>query len=428
MDSRPPEAVRDATVPPADPTLKALLRRGRFRNVWLASTLSQFGDASFMVALPWLMLQMNHSGVILGSVLMTLAVPRAALLLVGGAFSDRFSARSVLLVASLAQVACVATLAALTARHMLPLPALYALVFCFGMADAFASPAFKVLLPDLVEPEQIPAANALAQSTTQAGTLGGAAFVGFALDRLGAAPTLVVVAASFACLAPVLWRLPARPPEAAHTRGLGRAIVDGLRYVQRATSLRLLIIAIAAVNFSIAGATQIGLATLAHLRFGTSSDYGLLVMAAGASSFAGMLGAGAVRRTENMRGAVIGACIALGAALAVLATPLPFWPVLALTCVLGATAGFINVRVLSWLQAVVRKDMLGRVMSVLAFASTGVAPLSLALGGWLAQTHLNLLFAGSGALVLLVAASIGLSKRARWSPSGAPTGAHDAAS
>jgi hypothetical protein len=204
-------------------------------------------------------------------------------------------------------------------------------------------------------------------------------------------------------------------------RGLARAIVDGLRYVQRETSLRLLIIAITCVNFSAAGATQIGLVTLAHQRFGSSTDYGMLLVAAGLGSFVGMIGAGVSRRVVNMRETVFAACLALGTALAVLAIRLPFWPVLAVTFMLGVTGGYINVRALSWLQAVVRKDMLGRVMSVLAFASTGVAPLSLAVGGWLAQTRLDALFAGSGALVLLVAVCIGLSKRASWAPRAEPS-------
>ncbi|WDD90607.1 MFS transporter (plasmid) [Burkholderia sp. FERM BP-3421] len=421
MESNPLEVAQDATAAAPDHSIKALLKRTRFRNVWLASAMSQFGDTCFMVTLPWLLLQMNHSGVVLGSVLTTLAVPRAALLLVGGAFSDRYSARSVLLVASLVQLACVATLAVLTVRHALPLPALYALVFCFGMADAFGSPAIRVLLPELVEREQIPAANALTQSTAQVSMLGGAAFIGVALDRWGAAPTLGVVAASFACLAPVLWRLPATGGRPVQERGLARAIVDGLRYVQRETSLRLLIIAITCVNFSAAGATQIGLVTLAHQRFGSSTDYGMLLVAAGLGSFVGMIGAGVSRRVVNMRETVFAACLALGTALAVLAIRLPFWPVLAVTFMLGVTGGYINVRALSWLQAVVRKDMLGRVMSVLAFASTGVAPLSLAVGGWLAQTRLDALFAGSGALVLLVAVCIGLSKRASWAPRAEPS-------
>jgi hypothetical protein len=47
--------------------------------------------------------------------------------------------------------------------------------------------------------------------------------------------------------------------------------------------------------------------------------------------------------------------------------------------------------------------MLGRVMSVLMFASLGLMPLSLAAAGFAVQWSLSGMFAGAGALVLVVA-------------------------
>lgn len=72
----------------------------RFKHVWVGSTISQLGDVGFMLALPWLVLQMTGSSLALGSVMMALAIPRALLMLLGGAVSDRFPARTVLAVAA----------------------------------------------------------------------------------------------------------------------------------------------------------------------------------------------------------------------------------------------------------------------------------------------------------------------------------------
>src|SRR6202000_2660714 len=47
----------------------------------------------YFVALPWLVLQLTGSSLVLGTITMTAAIPRAALMLVGGALSDRFSPR-----------------------------------------------------------------------------------------------------------------------------------------------------------------------------------------------------------------------------------------------------------------------------------------------------------------------------------------------
>lgn len=73
------------------------LRIAHFRNLWLGSTVSMIGDQFYMVALPWLVLSLTGSGLALGTMMMTAAVPRAVLMLIGGAATDRFAPRTVLL-------------------------------------------------------------------------------------------------------------------------------------------------------------------------------------------------------------------------------------------------------------------------------------------------------------------------------------------
>jgi hypothetical protein len=70
---------------------------------------------------------------------------------------------------------------------------------------------------------------------------------------------------------------------------------------------------------------------------------------------------------------------------------------------MSASAGFLNVHLLAWFQQRVDRAMLGRVMSVLMFASLGLMPLSLAAAGVAVQWSLRGMFAGAGALVLVVA-------------------------
>ncbi len=67
---------------------------------------------------------------------------------------------------------------------------------------------------------------------------------------------------------------------------------------------------------------------------------------------------------------------------------------------MSASAGFLNVHLLAWFQQRVDRAMLGRVMSVLMFASLGLMPLSLAAAGVAVQWSVRGMFAGAGALVL----------------------------
>jgi Transmembrane secretion effector len=65
--------------------LFAPLKVRNFRLLWTGETISVLGDQFYFVALPWLALQVSGSGLALGSVLMAAAIPRAALMLLGGA-------------------------------------------------------------------------------------------------------------------------------------------------------------------------------------------------------------------------------------------------------------------------------------------------------------------------------------------------------
>src|SRR5258708_6341841 len=97
----PPAAAPAASSPavPAAPPPRPRHPIGvpHFRNLWIGLTISTLGDQFYLVALPWLVLQLTGSSLALGTVLMTAPVPRAALMLGGGAGIDRFSARRVVM-------------------------------------------------------------------------------------------------------------------------------------------------------------------------------------------------------------------------------------------------------------------------------------------------------------------------------------------
>jgi MFS family permease len=134
------------------------LRLPYFRNLWIGSTVSLLGDQFYLVALPWLVLQLTGSSLVLGTVLTVAAVPRALLMFVGGAVTDRVSARTVLLATAAIRAILVGIVASLIALHVIRFWHLYLLTFAFGVADGFLSArGFRV------------AADAFATPTTAGG-------------------------------------------------------------------------------------------------------------------------------------------------------------------------------------------------------------------------------------------------------------------
>ena len=82
-----------------------------FRLLFVGQSVSLFGDQFYLVALPWLTLKLTGSGLALGTVLMVGGGTRAVFQLVGGALSDRFSQRTILLVSNLVRAAVTALIA-----------------------------------------------------------------------------------------------------------------------------------------------------------------------------------------------------------------------------------------------------------------------------------------------------------------------------
>lgn len=211
------------------------LRNPDFRLLWIGNAISFTGDQFYLVALPWLILQLTGSSIVLGTITMMAAVPRAALMLIGGAVSDRASPRKIMMITASARTVLVAAIAALIWIHALQLWQLYLLAFAFGVADAFAAPAAQTYLPSLVRPEQLPAANSVFQSTVQITTLVAPAPAGLLIRAFGTAWAFLIDAVSFLFIIAALWRLPDPHGAAsdAPRRNVLRSILDGLHYVKK---------------------------------------------------------------------------------------------------------------------------------------------------------------------------------------------------
>ncbi|MBU1662863.1 MAG: hypothetical protein KKD28_15490 [Chloroflexi bacterium] len=79
------------------------------------------------------------------------------------------------------------------------------------------------------------------------------------------------------------------------------------------------------------------------------------------------------------------------------------WVDFSLLLLLGLGNGYIAIILFTWMQTRTPKEMLGRMMSLLMFSSTGLVPVSQAISGVVSKWNLTLLFTSAGALVILVA-------------------------
>ncbi|MGF0168608.1 MFS transporter [Streptomyces koyangensis] len=198
--------------------------------LWLAGILASLaGNAVFFFALGWA--AGAHGGMVAGLVLSAVTLPRVLLLLVGGAVSDRFSARSVLIAGDAAMFVLSLALAAAAYHWGAPPGLLVAAALAVGVADAFYLPASGSMPRRLVADRQLSRALSLRQIGGQLVNMGGAPLGGLLVGVAGLAGAALVNAATFAATLLVLILVRPRRPAPAATRrtGLLGEARDGVR-------------------------------------------------------------------------------------------------------------------------------------------------------------------------------------------------------
>jgi len=397
-------AAASISAPSAPPAAQHPLRERNFRMLWAGSAISAVGDQFYLVALPWVVLQLTGSAVAVGTILMAVAIPRALLMLLGGALTDRISARRILMSTATARTLLVTIIGFLLWWHLLQLWQLYVLGFFFGVADAFAWPAATTLLPSVVKREQLVAANSVFQTTGQMTTIAAPAPAGLVIKALGTAWAFFIDAISFLFIIAALWRLP-DPPKAASAAKppVWRSILDGIAYVRRDVPLRSLMLVAAMLNFCISGPMGVGLPYLVKIKFGSAAAYGLVISAMAAGGLIGALLAGMVK--IKRRGLLLlGACAVISAGIASIGLLGHLWLIAAVLLLLGCSAGVANVHIAAWIQQRIDATVRGRVFSVLMLANFGLIPVSLAVAGLLIAWNLKLMFLIAGVSMLLITA------------------------
>ena len=402
------EAIPSAVAPAPRPRPWTVLSSSPFRKLWIATTLSLFGDFFSYIALAWLVLQLTGSSLALGTVLVVQALPRAVLMVVGGALADRLSSRLTMLGSMGLRATFVAPLAVLVLTGRVQMWEVYGIAVVFGVVDAFFMPARNSILPRVVADRELEPGNAVLNVTAQASVILGPVLGGVIVAVLGIGWAFTGDAACFVIgFLFILW-LPAAARTAtgqAHPDGrLGGQIAAGFRYAWADVGIQVTLIVIAVVDFAANGALGVGLPTLAHGRFGTgAAGLGILFGAWGVGATAGALGSGLVPPPQRFGWLMVLLCLWLGVGTGVVGLLPSLGPAALAMGLCGVATGVVNTYGVSWLQRRTDPAMQGRVMAIVMLASMGLTPVAYAASGTIAEVNPTLLFLIAGGLMLLCA-------------------------
>lgn len=157
-------------------TVSVLTRNRNFRNLFMAELVVFGADWFVMVPLLVLLPKLTGSGV-WGALVLAVDTGILALLLpYAGAIADRFDRRKIMIVSNLAALVGVLLLLGVRSSGTAWLAMLG--IGVIAMAKAFYSPAAQAALPNVLEPEELAAGNAVAGSAWGTMTIVGASLGG----------------------------------------------------------------------------------------------------------------------------------------------------------------------------------------------------------------------------------------------------------
>ena len=367
----------------------SVLRRRDFALLWTGGLVSVAGDWVLNAALPFFVYEVTGSTVATAGMIVARLAPSVLLGSVAGVFVDRWNRKRVLVWTNLLQAAVVALLLLVPAEGWLWV--VFAVAAAQSVVSSFASPAESALLPGLVGPDELLAANALNTLNNRIARLAGVPLGGVLLTSAGLEAVVVVDAVSFAAAAVLIAPIAAPPvprvlvQASSAWESFWREWLEGLRLVGNDRTITLLFLVFGLMTF---GGTMLDPLTVAWVRdvLGEGPQvFTWILTVHAASGIVGSLLVGGFGRRFAPRDLIGWGSVVAGAALALRYN----LPSVALALTMSAVAGITSVASSTGVETLamesVRDELRGRVFGSLNATLGLLSLVGAALSGALAE-------------------------------------------
>ncbi|WP_201391285.1 MFS transporter [Ktedonobacter sp. SOSP1-52] len=417
-------ATQPDTAKPAAGGMMRLFKVPNFMLLFGGQTISTFGDALYMVALPWLILTTGGSVQELGIVLSAYGIPRAVCMLAGGWLSDRLRPRRFMLLADTLRLLLMGVLAVLAFGGHPLLWQLCAIAVPLGALGGAFTPASMSMVPDILDKDDLQAGNGLMMASMQGANLIGSSVAGVIVSGLTSAVALTIDAVTFLVSAGSLALMGGTKhatPDGSQTEASqdhpqasaqeAGAQISFWGYLGTSRLIQIALLMFIVSSLVTGGLIEVALPALVQgPMHGSASGFGFILAGWGAGALIGSILTGMVGKYKH-KGLII---LLGGMIIAAMFALLPVGGVLgAVACMLigGIASSGFAVLFFTAVQMNIPSHLMGRVMGLLMFSSSGLYPVSTALAGVLAN-HFGpaILFPFSG-LVLAVVMLFGVTQK-----------------
>ncbi len=400
------------------PARLAALRHRDFRLFWSGQLVSLIGTWMQSVGQAWLVLELTGSPFHLGLVTALQFTPILLLSPVGGALSDRFPKRRIILLTQAAMMGQAFVLAALVWSGQVRYWHVAVLAAIYGLGRAIDIPARQSYITDLVGRSDLANAVALNSLVFNGARIVGPAVAGLLIARFGVGLAFFLNGLSFvAVLAALLATRTPGNPDPAGRLGIRAGIWGALAYAARTPPVAFTLSLIVAVSVLVLNFNVVVPLIAKDVLGEGAHGFGLLMSSLGAGAVMAGVGLTLLRRGRpSLRFLAVSATV-LSAGTASLGLVGHFGTAAVLLVGLGCCQILFSTGCNTTLQLTTPDALRGRVMGLYALANAGMTPFGSLLVGTVAE-HLGVraacLVGGSGGLVavavlVLVGRRMGLS-------------------
>jgi len=364
-------------------------RHRDFRLFWSGQLVSLIGTWMQSVGQSWLVLELTGSPLQLGLVNALQFAPVLLLSAVGGALSDRFGKRRILLLTQATMMVQALVLAVLVRSGQVRFWHVAVLAAIYGLGRAIDIPARQSFISDLVGRGDLPNAVALNSMVFNGARIVGPSVAGLIIARYDIAIAFFLNGLSFvAVLAALVAMRTEGLPDPAGRLSIRESVAGALRYAVESrpvsiTLMLLIAVSLLGLNFNVV----VPLIARDVLHEG-AQGFGLLMSALGVGAIVGAGGIALVRRDRPPLSVLAGSAAVLCAGVATLALVQHLALALVVLAVLGGLQIYFTTSCNTTLQLITPQVLRGRVMGLYALAFAGVSPFGSLLVGTLAE-HLG---------------------------------------
>lgn len=391
----------------------SLLRRNpALLRLLIAASISSAGDWCYGVLLVvWVTERTGADPAWIAVATVARLLPYAFAAPLGGLLADRIDRRRILVTTSALRALLLIALA-LAIEVGAAIPVAIAIVVAAEALGALHRPSVLSSIPDLVGERELATANASFGGLMQMALLAGPAIAAAGLAVTGLRTMVMMCAVVFVGAAAVVPRMSDHASsDAIGRRSLVGGLLDGVRSLGSAPGLPA-ILGLVAVSEFVFGAEGVGQVLVASDRLGRPASIGVLVAAVGVG---GLIAAPFIPRIAARPRLVLPFVIANmlgGIPLMLLSLPRSVWAAVALLIVEGCGVIAYEVLLITLLQRVVRRDMLGRIFGLQEALVIG----SQLLGAVAAPVVIDAI--GLQAALVLLGATLTAASVALWIPMG----------